>query len=288
VSDIRVGVAGLGRMGRAIAARLAGQGFRVSGWTRSGVDAGEASRLGIAACDGLPGLAASADILVLSLFDDAAVTSVVRALAALDLRGKVLVDTSTVGPDTLRAEHARIGAAGASAIDAPVAGGPDMILAGTAGFYIGGAPSDVERFTPVARAMASRILVIGGPGAGAAAKMVNNMMLLGYWQTLKEALQVGRAAGLGYEAMLEMLAGSPAASAAFVQRLPVFLGQSEEVGFTVDGVVKDATLFAETARSLGVPVPAIEASLASFIAHSERGHGAADVVTMVRAACLPG
>jgi 3-hydroxyisobutyrate dehydrogenase len=282
MSEARIGVAGLGRMGRAIAARLAGQGFRVTGWTRSGAVPGD---LGIAAATDLAGLAASADLILLSLFDDAAVTAVVRALCVADMRGRLIVDTSTVAPGTLRAEAASLAAAGASAIDAPIAGGPEMMLAGTAGLYIGGAPADVERFLPVARAMAGRVHVVGGPGAGMAAKIVNNIMILGYWQVLKEALLVGRGAGLGYEAMLDILAGSPAASPAFLARLPVFRGETDAVGFTVDGVVKDGSLFAETARRLGVATPALAAALASFTAHAADGHGAADAASMVRAAC---
>jgi 3-hydroxyisobutyrate dehydrogenase-like beta-hydroxyacid dehydrogenase len=285
LSDIRVGVAGLGRMGRAIAERLAGQGFRVAGWTRSGIEAGTAASLGIAPAADLAALAGSADILVLSLFDDAAVTEVVQALCAGDLSGRLLVDTSTVGPETLRAERERIAAAGAAAVDAPVAGGPEMVLAGTASLFVGGEPADVARFMPVARAMAGRVLVAGGPGAGAAAKIVNNMMLVGYWEILKEALTVGRRAGLSYDWMLEMLAGGPAASAAFLHRLPVLRGETDAVGFTVDGVVKDTAVFAATAARLGVAAPAFDAGRASFIAHAAAGHGAADVLTMVRAAC---
>ncbi len=285
MSEIRIGVAGLGRMGRAIAARLAGQGFRVTGWTRSGADPALAAELGIAPAADLATLANAADVLILSLFGDAAVAEVVGALCDVDLRGRLLVDTSTVDPRTLRADPERIATAGASAVDAPIAGGPEMVLGGTAGLYVGGEPADIARFMPVAEAMAGRVMVAGGPGAGAAAKIVNNMMLTGYWETLKEALSVGRRAGLGYDGMLEMLAGSPAASGAFLNRLPVLRGESDAVGFSVDGVIKDVAVLVAVAARLGVPVPAIEASRASFLSHAATGQGSADLATMVRAAC---
>jgi len=280
----RVGVLGLGRMGRAIATRLAAQGHAVSGWTRSGVAPEAARALHIAARADISGTVAASDVVMLSLSDDAAVTSVLEQLARGDLAGKLVVDTSTVGPDTLRRQAGAIAKAGGAALDAPVSGGPDLVLAGNAGFYVGGDAADVGRFMPVAQALSNRILHVGDLGAGAAAKIVNNMMLMGYWETLKEALLIGKRAGLKLETMLEVLRGSPAASGAFLHRVPVLLGESDAVGFTVSGVVKDAVIFRRAAEQYGVSVPAIEAAFASFRAHQHKGHGERDLATMPRAA----
>lgn len=279
----RVGILGLGRMGRAMAARLAGQGFQVAGWTRSGV-ASVAGALRIAACADIPAVAVTTDILVLSLSDDAAVGAVVGALCRRNLAGKLIVDTSTVGPDTLRAQANAIAAAGAAALDAPISGGPDMVAAGKAGFYIGGAEQDVARFRTVAEALSDRIHHVGPLGSGAAAKIVNNMMLMGYWECLKEALQIGKRAGLDLDTMLKVLGTSPAASGAFQHRLPVLRGESDAVGFSVSGVVKDGVLFSRIAGTLQVGTPAIAAAIASFRAYRDEGHGEEDLARMVRAA----
>lgn len=280
----RVGVIGLGRMGSAIAARLADQGHRVTGWTRRGIAADKASALRITACADIAGVAAASDIILLSLSDDAAVTAVIEELGRCDLRGRIIADTSTVGPDTLRRQAQAIARAGGAALDAPISGGPDLVAEGKAGFYLGGEAADVESFMPVARALSNRIIHVGGLGAGAAAKIVNNMMLMGFWETLKEALTLGKRAGLSLEKMLEILKGSPAASGAFLHRLPVLLGESDVVGFSVSGVVKDGVMFRRTAEQYGVKVPAIEAAFASYSAHLEKGNGERDLATMVRAA----
>jgi 3-hydroxyisobutyrate dehydrogenase len=282
-STPRVGILGLGRMGRAMAARLAGQGFQVAGWTRSGVTAA-AGVPGIVACAQIPMVAAAADILVLSLSDDAAVSGVVLELARGELSGKLIVDTSTIGPDTLRGLADVIGKAGGGALDAPISGGPDLVAQGKAGFYIGGAAADVDRFMGVARALSDRIHHVGPLGAGAAAKIVNNMMLMGFWQALKEALSVGKRAGLDLEMMLKILSTSPAASGAFQHRLPVLRGESSAVGFPVAGVVKDGAMFSRVARDLQVDTPAIAAAIASFRAYDAAGHGDEDLARMVRAA----
>lgn len=279
-----IGIAGLGRMGSAMATRLSDEGCHVFGWTRSGLSPARAEALGLIPCADLPALAAASDILLLSLLDDAAVAAVVDALCRCDLSGRLVVDTSTVAPETLRGRLRALHAAGGAAVDAPVSGGPELVAAGTAGLYLGGMDADVRRFMPVARLMAGRIVHVGGPGAGAAAKIVNNMMLAGFWQTLKESLQVGRRLGLDLQAMMAILLESPAANAALRQRAPVVLGESDAVGFSVDGIVKDISLFVETARRAGVPAPAMAAALESFAAHRTAGHGADDLATMVRAA----
>jgi 3-hydroxyisobutyrate dehydrogenase len=280
----RIGILGLGRMGRAMAARLVQCGFAVAGWTRSGIASDLARQWRIAAHASVDDMVAASDIVLLSLSDDAAVIEIVGRLARGDLTGKLIVDTSTVSPDTLRRLAGAIGEAGGAALDAPISGGPDLVLAGKAGFYIGGAATDVERFRPVAEAMSNRVHHVGALGEGAAAKIVNNMLLLGFWGSLKEAVQVGKRAGLSAETMMSFLSGSPAATPLLAQRVPVILGHSDEVGFPIAGVVKDGAMFTRTAQQYGVPVPAIEAALASYRACRDSGLGDSDFAVMIRAA----
>ena len=138
----------------------------------------------------------------------------------------------------------------------------------------------------MAEAIAARVIHVGGLGAGATAKVFNNMMLCGYWEVLKEAMLTGREGGLSLEQMVEILSGSPAASPAFKGRIPVLLGETDSVGFSVAGVVKDAVLFAEVARNAGVDAPALDAALQSFRDAAAAGHGGADLAMMVRSAIL--
>ena len=116
----RVGIVGLGRMGRAMAARLAQHGFEVAGWTRSGIAVDLARELRITPYLTIAETVAASDIVLLSLSDDAAVTEIVGQLVRGDLAGKLIVDTSTVSPDTLRRLAGAIGEAGGAALDAPI------------------------------------------------------------------------------------------------------------------------------------------------------------------------
>lgn len=276
----RIGVIGLGRMGRAIAARLAAAGYAVRGWNRSAGDAVE----GVAIAPTLAGLAAGADILILSLYDDAAVREVLdRLLAeAADLSGRLIVDTSTVAPEVLREAAPAFHLRGAGVMDAPIAGGPDMIRAGQAGFYLGGTEAEAARVAPVLDHLAARRLHVGPLGAGATAKILNNMMLVTYWQCLKETLSLGRAAGLDPRDVLRLLGGSPAASGALVNRLPVLLGESDAVGFTLSGALKDGRLARHLAAEFGLETPALSAGVRSFAEADDKGLGDRDLVEMVR------
>ena len=260
-----IGIIGLGRMGSAIAQKLAHKN-PVQGWNRTARPAPDGVRL----ADNLGALVQNCTILVTSLFDDAAFDEVSEQLARFDLTGRLVVETSTIAAATLQAAAARLGAAGAALIDAPIAGGPPLVLEARAGMLMGGDAHHVARWQPFAEQLAGRVLHMGPLGAGAAAKTVNNMMLVGYWQVLKEALLTGRQAGLALEEMLHMLAGGPAAS-----------GEDSTVGFSVDGVAKDARLFVETAQGYGVDVPALRAALASFEAASAAGIGGDDLARML-------
>ncbi len=278
----RIGIIGLGRMGSAMAARLAASGFPVIGWSRSGIppDFTETADLAV----DIPSLAAASDFIILALLDDAAVHAVAASLATRDLSGKLIVDTSTVSPLTLASHQAMVEQKGGRLLDAPISGGPEMLATGKAGFYIGGREEDFRRFLPVAEVLSDRIHHVGTLGHGAASKLINNMMLTGLWESLKEALQLGARAGLARDRMIEVLSGSPAASPAMKGRLPVVLGETDHVGFPVSGVVKDISVVRDYAAHLGVAIPAMKAALASFETAAGAGFADADLATMVKLA----
>lgn len=285
---MRVGVIGLGRMGRAILARLAGCGVEVAGWNRSllphDADQGVA---GLRRAADLGQLVEDSDIIVLSLFDDAAVAAVMTRLLALDLAGRLIADTSTVRPDTLAAFADRAASAGAALVDAPISGGPEMVAAGTAGIFMGGTAPDIARFAPLASHLSRSARHIGALGSGATAKIVNNMLLMGCWEALNEAVGVGARAGLDLATMVGFLFEGPAANPMMTARRDLILGESERIGFPVAGVLKDAALFRAVAGALCQDVPAIDAAEHRFREAAEAGCAAQDVAITVRRAAQP-
>ncbi|SMX22903.1 NAD(P)-dependent oxidoreductase [Boseongicola aestuarii] len=260
----RIGVIGLGRMGWALAARFASQGALVQGWTRSGVDSEQAAAAGFEGVGEMRDLVAASDVLVLSLFNDDAARDVLTQLSTLDLTSKLIVETSTVSPTVVRDLLASIERAGGALLDAPISGGPDMVEAGTVGMFVGGKDADVARFLPVAALASDKVAHVGPLGAGASAKIVNNMVLTGMWEVLSEALETGAGLGLGMDTMLGFLEKSPAASPAFLQRMPIIKGESDAVGFSVSGIAKDAALMVATSQELDREAIALKAALARY------------------------
>ena len=279
----KIGIIGLGKMGSAIASRLTRHGFSVSGWNRSRLPKEKEISLKIQVVESIPALARSAEIIILSLSNDDAVTAVLGDLCNNNLEDKLIVDTSTVRHTILSDNHETIKSSGADAIDAPISGWPTMIESGTAGIYMGGNERSVQRFRPIGEVLSNRIEHVGKLGSGAAAKIVNNMMLATYWQSLKEAIQVGVKAGLQAENILNILSRSPAANGSLALKVDSILGKAKNVTFTVSGLVEDLRMFNETATSLEVQAPAMQAALTSFHEFQLAGHGDSDFIAMISA-----
>lgn len=273
----RIGVIGLGRMGAAMAARFAGQGAPVTGWTRSSraVD-------GVPMAPDLAGLVASSDVLILSLYDDAAVTETLDRLLSLDIAGKLIAETSTVVPANLTSRADRFAATGAMVVDAPVSGGPEMVAAGSCGFFIGGAADAAARAQAALSALTDRIFHVGPLGTGLVMKVVNNALMQSYTAGLVEQLQVAARAGLPLETALTILCGGPAGLPMVRDRLPRILGADHSVGFPISGVAKDNAVFRRIAAEAGVVTPTLDAFAALLDEAKAAGLADADIAALMR------
>jgi 3-hydroxyisobutyrate dehydrogenase len=262
----RIGVIGLGRMGAAMALRFAGQSVPVTGWTRSGrsVD-------GVPSAPDLATLVGASDVLVTSLFDDAAVEDTLEALLGCDLSGKLIVETSTVVPGVVKARAARIADARAAIVDAPISGGPELVAAGQCGIFIGGEAADAARAEAALTPLSARIFHVGPLGAGLVMKTINNAMVQVYIAGLAEQLRVAKRAGLPLETALTILCGGPAGMPAMRDRIPKMLGEDDTVGFPVSGLLKDHAVFRRVAADAGIDTPALAVAEPLFLDAIEAG-----------------
>lgn len=273
----RVSVIGLGRMGGAMAQRLSRAGLQVTGWTRSGATARD-----FTVVPTLQEAVAASDVIVTSLLDEGAVRAVLGQLKALDLTGRLVVETSTVSPGVVRDFAGDICACGGRLMDAPISGGPETVAGGTAGFYLGGAPADKRQFEPIARYMSDRVVDIGPLGAGAAAKIVNNTAMAGAFHAIIDAIELGAAMGLPLETMLSFLKDSPGATPMFRARIPRISGADPSVGFSIETSLLNNNLFDGIARSYGVALPEMDHARARMEAAMDAGLGAQDPAALVR------
>ncbi|MFT4744064.1 MAG: 3-hydroxyisobutyrate dehydrogenase [Yoonia sp.] len=272
----RIGVVGLGRMGSAIAQRMTALGCPVLGWTRS-----NRTIKGVQGAPDLATLVAQSDTLILSLFDDSAVTQVLDALLALDLTGKQILDTSTVVPDIIKDRMAQIAAKGATAVDAPISGGPEMVLAGVCGIFIGGDDDAAQRAQVTLGAISNRMFHVGPLGTGLVMKVINNGMMQCYFNGLGDLMPLAKRAGLPMETAMRILSGGPAGMQMAIDRLPKILGEDKTVGFTVTAAYKDNDVFQRVVQSFGLQSPVLAHCGTRQRAAIEAGLGEDDPAALV-------
>ena len=256
---------GLGTMGARMARNLIRAGPALLGF-----DPDPAALAAFAAQGGRPAgdaLAAAqdADFVFTMLPDDARVAQVYLGAGGLiaGLRARpILVDCSTVGPDAARAVAAAAAARGLTMLDAPVSGGPHGAEAATLAFIVGGPAEGVAAVEPILKAMGRTILHVGESGAGAVAKLCNNMVAAVVMASTAEALALGVAQGLDPARLSEAMAASSGGSFV-VSRWNPWPGVTPEApasrgyrdGFQIALMLKDLGLAIESARRLGAPTP---------------------------------
>jgi 3-hydroxyisobutyrate dehydrogenase-like beta-hydroxyacid dehydrogenase len=264
-APLRVAIVGTGRMGGAMAGRVAAAGHTLTLWNRTRATAEAVARQceeDVRVVATAREAAATADVVIVSLADDAAVRATYRAedgLVAGLAAGTIVADTSTVAPDTVRDLEADVLAAGAALVDTPVSGSVSSVERGSILVMAGGEAAAIERARPVLKAFAQRIILLGSLGSGSTMKLAVNAMVFGLNQTLAEALVLAERAGVRRELAYEVFAQS-AVAAPFVhyKRDAYEHPESTSVAFALDLVAKDLDLAAALARAVGASMPQLE------------------------------
>jgi 3-hydroxyisobutyrate dehydrogenase len=285
MSESRVGVAGLGRMGRALAARLLERGVPIAVWNRTPAPERELVNQGALVVDTPSALSISSTLVLTSLADDAALEAVYRGADGLlsgPPGGRLFVDTSTVLPATARhlAEHAK--RAGAAFVDAPVLGTVAPARAGQLIVLVGGSDSNVLRARAVLNNIARVVHHVGDVGAGAAMKVALNIPMMAYWAALADSFAVARACKLDPKQLAAIISDSPAALAQLRLKMPILLGDSHEVGFDIDSVLKTCAMMTRLGQIENTPLPSVESSQTIFSAAARGGWGNRDVASVPR------
>ena len=253
-----VAMLGLGRMGSAMARRLARSGFDMILWNRTAATAETlAHELGSAAAATPAEAAAQAEVVVASLADDTAFTAVhsgdAGTLAGVR-EGSVIVDTSTVSPEIVAGLAPRFTEVGASLLDAPVSGSTALVEQGTLTVMAGGDAHALETARPVIDALAAKVFHLGANGTGATMKLAVNAFVHAINLALSESLVMAEAAGVERHDAYEVFASGVGASPYVLYKRQAFEDpEGTAVAFTLDLVKKDLDLILGLAHRLGVP-----------------------------------
>lgn len=277
-----IGVVGLGVMGRAMAANLANGTDKVTGF-----DVSETTRAAVAGAidvtETLEDLAGIANLILLSLPGPDACYSVLNIICAHAVPGTLVIDTSTVDPQTTRDLADRAAASGLLFVAAPVIGGQKGAQSGALTVIAGGSHEALEQAKEALQRIGSDIHFVASPPAAATLKLLNNMMSLGNTVVFAEALALAAQADVPASVVHDVLRNGSGASVAFDRRFAVNIGPEHfEPGFSVDLAVKDLRLVQGFAAGAGLMLPAAEQTLATFAGLSGEGLGGKDVSILVR------
>lgn len=236
---------------------LRGAGFDVVVWNREAAKAHAlADSHGAKVAGTASEAAAAADVAITSLADDAAVEAVYADAAEGFHTGQVVLEMSTIAPETVRAVEPLVRERGATLLDSPVSGSVPVVERGELLIMVGGDADALERARPVLEALSKKIVHVGELGTGAATKLAVNALVHGLAVALSESLVLAEKAGVDRSTAYEVFA-SGAAGAPFVQyKRPAFERPDETpVAFTLDLVEKDLDLILELAERVGAPMP---------------------------------
>src|SRR5258706_1439083 len=268
-------------MGTPIAQRLLRAGHDLVVWNRTAERTAPLAREGAAIAPSPSRAAAGADFVITMLATPQALEQVVfgtAGLASALSSGQIFVDMSTVGPEEIRSVAARL-PKGVSLVDAPVRGSVPQATSGHLEIFVGASEADCERVRPILETLGS-VRHTGGPGSGAAMKLVANLVLGAAIVALGEALSLGESLELKRDMLLDVLAASPIAPIVAAKRANIESGQFAP-SFKLRLAAKDLRLAAKTAAASGRELKQLRANRAWLDKAAKRGAADLDFSAVV-------
>lgn len=258
--ELSVAVLGAGRMGAAMAERLANEGVAVIVYNRTPERARSlADRIRASVATSPADAAARADAVISMVADDAAVRALFEGPDGVTTGirpGTVAVDMSTVLPETIRAIAPAVLAAGGGILDAPVSGSVASTLAGELTIMVGGAEEDLERVRPVLETLGRRVFHLGPLGTGAAMKLAVNTLIFGLNGAVAEGLVLAEKSGIDRAVAYDVLAASAAGAPYLGYKRAAFVDpEGTPVAFSLGLAVKDLRLIQNLAAASNVAMP---------------------------------
>ena len=285
---MKIGVCGTGRMGSAIAQRLMSVGHQVGVWNRNSEKTRPLVDAGAKLCASPAELVESYELTIVMLLNDAATEAVYRGpngILTAKLAGKLVIDMSTVRPDTMKSNGSSILQQGAAFVECPVGGSIGPAKEGKLFGLVAGAKADVTRAMPVLEQMCRRIEHVGELGSGATLKLAVNLPLLVYWQALGEALAICRPLDLPADRLIDILsdtAGTPTAMKGRGAVIAKVLGGAPlgEAAFGLNAAKKDLATAVQFASTIQAGLPVTASALACYEQAEAAGLGDADATAI--------
>ncbi len=256
---MNVAFIGLGIMGRPMALNLHKAGHSVFVHGRRPESMTPLAQAGCTPCATAAEAAARADVTFIMVSDTQDVEQVLFAeggVAQGAKPGSVVVDMSTISPTATRRYALDLKARGLDMLDAPVSGGDVGAINATLSIMVGGKPEVFERVKPLFEAMGKNIVLVGDNGAGQVAKACNQIVVAVTIEAVAEALTFARKNGVDASKVRDALMGGFAASRILEVHGKRMLDNNYQPGFKTKLHQKDLNIVMQTAKELGLALPA--------------------------------
>ncbi len=282
-----IGFIGLGIMGRPMARNLLKAGYPLVVHSRSRGPVDELAKAGAKTATSPREVAGQVDVLITMLPNSPDVELVALGRDGIvegARQGLIVADMSTISPIVSQKVGQALAAKGVRMLDAPVSGGEKGAIDGALSIMVGGEPDVFDAVLPIFQAMGKTITRLGPLGFGGFTKLANQIIVAVNLTALGEALTLAKKAGLDRALTLKALAGGLAGSKCLDQKTANYVNNTYDPGFKIDLHFKDLGLIMESARALGVPLPATAVVQELFNALRVKGRGQLDhsaVITLL-------
>ena len=281
---MKLGIAGTGRMGAAIATRLLGLGNEVNVWNRTADKARALMAAGAKVAATPAELAGRSEIVITILSDAAAIDAAYHGSSGLlsgNVAGKLFIEMSTVRPEIERKLAERVREKGAALVECPVAGTVGPAREGKLLGFVGGDEADAARAKPLLDQICRRVEHVGPVGHGASIKLAINLPLFVFWQSFGEALSLCEPLGLDPARLVDIFADTSGGPNVLKMRRATIVAAMQgkhtgPISFDVDGMRKDLRTMIEEAASRGTTLPVASRALECFDEAAREGLGASE------------
>jgi 4-hydroxybutyrate dehydrogenase / sulfolactaldehyde 3-reductase len=287
--DETIGFIGLGAMGQGMAINCVKKGFELLVHDIRPAPMDALVKVGAKAAKSTTDIAQQCSIIITVLPSGKEVDQVVMAPSGLFEHAKpgtLVMDLSTIDPDTTDKLHAEAKKHGMRAVDAPIGRLAWHAERGESLFMVGAEQADFERVKPLLEAMGSTIHHCGPGGAGTRTKLVNNYLAIVSCQLNAEALALSQRFGLELSKTLDVIHGTTATNGQLKINFPnkVLAGDTAP-GFTIDLAHKDLSLIVQSANAARLPMPLAASAREAFSVARARGAGNQDFSAMADVLC---
>ena len=272
----KVGIIGIGIMGRPMALNLLKAGFEVTAYNRTASKVDEIVDAGGRRATSPKEVAEYCDIIITIVSDSPDVEEVIlKPNGVIDgvKEGSVVIDMSTISPSLTKTIATTLKEKNVEMLDAPVSGGDVGAINGTLSIMVGGDSNTLERCTPIFNAMGKSITHCGTNGMGQITKLCNQILVSITNMAVCEAVLFAQKSGLNAHSMVEATKGGAAGSWQLANLGPKMIEQDFAPGFMIDLQQKDLRLVLEAAEELHLPLPALSYVHQLYKSNQANGEG---------------